>query len=73
MNSEMMTQYIKFVADRLCLQLGYKKIYNISNPFDWMEMISLESKTSFFERRVSEYALANKTQTTDAFELTEDF
>ena len=73
MNSEMMTQYIKFVADRLCLQLGYKKIYNVSNPFDWMEMISLESKTSFFERRVSEYALANKTQTTDAFEMTEDF
>jgi ribonucleoside-diphosphate reductase subunit M2 len=73
MNSEMMTQYIQFVADRLCVQLGYKKIYNVSNPFDWMEMISLESKTSFFERRVSEYALANKTQTTDAFELTEDF
>jgi ribonucleoside-diphosphate reductase subunit M2 len=72
MNSEMMTQYIKFVADRLCVQLGYKKIYNISNPFDWMEMISLESKTSFFERRVSEYALANK-QSEDAFVFSEDF
>jgi ribonucleoside-diphosphate reductase subunit M2 len=72
MNSEMMTQYIKFVADRLCVQLGYKKIYNISNPFDWMEMISLESKTSFFERRVSEYALANK-QSDNAFEFSEDF
>jgi ribonucleoside-diphosphate reductase subunit M2 len=73
MNSEMMTQYIQFIADRLCVQLGYKKIYNVINPFDWMEMISLESKTSFFERRVSEYALANKTQTTNVFEMTEDF
>jgi ribonucleoside-diphosphate reductase subunit M2 len=73
MNSEMMTQYIKFVADRLCVQLGYKKIYNISNPFDWMEMKSLEGKTNFFEKRNDSYALANKTQSTDAFELTEDF
>ena len=72
MNSEMMTQYIQFVADRLCVQLGYKKIYNISNPFDWMEMISLESKTSFFERRVSEYVLANKSSD-NAFVFSEDF
>jgi ribonucleoside-diphosphate reductase subunit M2 len=48
MNSEMMTQYIQFVADRLCVQLGYKKIYNVTNCFPWMEMISLESKTNFF-------------------------
>ena len=73
MNSEMMTQYIKFMADRLVVQLGYKKIYNVVNPFDWMELISLESKTSFFERRVSEYALANKTKDEEIFELTDDF
>ena len=72
MNSELMTQYIQFVADRLCLQLGYKKIYNVSNSFDFMNLISLESKTNFFERVVSEYALANK-DTTDAFEISEDF
>ena len=72
MNSELMTQYIQFVADRLCVQLGYKKIYNVSNCFDWMELISLEGKTNFFERKVSEYSLANKQQD-DAFEITEDF
>jgi ribonucleotide reductase beta subunit family protein with ferritin-like domain len=60
MNSTLMSQYIKFVADRLCLQLGNFKIYNVSNPFDFMEMISLEGKTNFFEKRVGEYALANK-------------
>lgn len=65
MNSELMTQYIQFVADRLCLQLGYEKIYNTSNPFDFMELISLESKTNFFEKRVSEYALSNKTYSED--------
>jgi ribonucleoside-diphosphate reductase subunit M2 len=73
MNSDLMTQYIKFVADRLSLQLGYKKIYNVSNPFDWMELISLESKTNMFERKISEYALANKTISDNDFELTEDF
>jgi ribonucleotide reductase beta subunit family protein with ferritin-like domain len=67
-----MTQYIKFVADRLCVQLGYKKIYNVSNPFDFMELISLEGKTNFFERKISEYSLANK-QDDNAFELNEDF
>lgn len=73
MNSEMMTQYIQFVADRLCVQLGYKKIYNVNNCFDWMELISLEGKTNMFERKISEYSLANKTQTNDAFDFTEDF
>ena len=73
MNSDLMTQYIKFVADRLSVQLGYKKIYNVSNPFDFMELISLEGKTNMFERKIAEYSLANKTQTTDTFELTEDF
>jgi ribonucleoside-diphosphate reductase subunit M2 len=72
MNSELMTQYIKFVADRLAVQLGYKKIYNVINPFDFMELISLEGKTNFFERHVSEYSLANKV-TNDAFEISEDF
>lgn len=73
MNSEMMTQYIKFVADRLCVQLGYKKIYNVGNPFDFMELISLEGKTNMFERKISEYALANKTKSEDAFNFTDDF
>ena len=73
MNSDMMTQYIQFVADRLCLQLGYKKIYNVTNCFDWMELISLESKTNFFEKRTDAYALANKTKSEEVFELTEDF
>ena len=73
MNAELMTQYIQFVADRLCVQLGYKKIYNVTNPFDWMEFISLESKTSFFEKRSDAYALANTTGKTTAFEFVEDF
>ena len=73
MNSQMMTQYIQFVADRLSVQLGYKKIYNVLNPFDWMELISLEGKTNMFERKISEYALANKTISDNDFELTEDF
>jgi ribonucleotide reductase beta subunit family protein with ferritin-like domain len=73
MNSELMTQYIQYVADRLCLQLGYDKIYNVSNSFDFMELISLEGKTNFFERRVGEYGLANKTKSEDIFEFTEDF
>jgi len=73
MNSTLMTQYIKFVADRLVVQLGYKKIYNVINPFDFMDLISLEGKTNMFERKISEYSLANKTQSNDTFELTEDF
>ena len=72
MNSDLMTQYIKFVADRLVVQLGYKKIYGVANPFDFMELISLEGKTNFFERKVAEYSLANK-QTENAFEISEDF
>jgi len=59
MNSGMMTQYIKFVADRLLLQLGYDKRYNVVNPFTWMEMISMEGKTNFFEKRVGEYSKNN--------------
>jgi len=73
MNSDLMTQYIKFVADRLVVQLGYKKIYEVSNPFDFMEMISLERKTNFFESFVSDYSLANKTLSNDVFEMNEEF
>jgi|UniRef100_A0A6C0HDH0 ribonucleoside-diphosphate reductase subunit M2 len=73
MNADLMTQYIQFVADRLALQLGYDKIYNVNNPFSWMEMISVEQKTNFFESRVSDYALANKTVNEDIFEFNEDF
>jgi ribonucleoside-diphosphate reductase subunit M2 len=73
MNADLMTQYIQFVADRLSVQLGYDKIYNVINPFDWMELISLDSKTNFFEKKTDAYALANKTITEDIFEFTEDF
>ena len=73
MNAKLMTQYIEFTADRLLLQLGYDKIYNSANPFDFMELISIESKVNFFERTNSEYALANKTVTKDIFEFNADF
>lgn len=73
MNAKLMTQYIEFVADRLCLQLGYDKIYNSTNPFDFMELISVETKVNFFERTNSEYALANKTVDADVFEFNTDF
>jgi ribonucleoside-diphosphate reductase beta chain len=59
MNSSLMTQYIKFVADRLVVQLGYDKIYNVANPFDFMERIGLSLKSNFFEHRPSEYSKAN--------------
>jgi len=55
MNAELMIQYIQFVADRLLLELGCKKIYHVTNPFDFMEMIALQGKTNFFEKRVAEY------------------
>jgi ribonucleoside-diphosphate reductase beta chain len=58
MNAKLMAQYIEFVADRLCVQLGYPKIYHSANPFDFMERISLENKDNFFEKRVSTYAKA---------------
>ena len=69
MSSSNMTLYIKFVADRLALQLGCDKIYNETNPFDFMEMISVESKANFFESRVSSYALSDKTLDDTTFEL----
>merc|ERR1712228_957664 len=58
MNSELMQRYIEFVADRLLSALGHTKLYNASNPFDWMELISLQGKTNFFEKRVGEYQKA---------------
>ena len=73
MNSELMSQYIEFVADRLLLQLGYDKIYNTNNPFPWMESISLNGKTNFFEKKVADYALANKEIKEDTFDLSECF
>jgi ribonucleotide reductase beta subunit family protein with ferritin-like domain len=58
MNSILMKQYIEFVADRLLVALGASKIYNVVNPFPWMEMISMQGKTNFFEKRVAEYQKA---------------
>jgi ribonucleoside-diphosphate reductase beta chain len=58
MNTNLMKQYIKFVGDRLMIQLGYSKVYNVTNPFDFMENISVENKTNFFEDRVSNYSKA---------------
>ena len=73
MNSTMMEQYIEFMGDRLAVQLGNEKIYNTQNPFDFMEMISLERKTNFFESRVSDYALATKSNKELAFTMSSDF
>jgi ribonucleotide reductase beta subunit family protein with ferritin-like domain len=56
MNAKLMKQYIEFVADRLLVQLGCEKVYKVTNPFDFMELISLEGKTNFFEKKVSEYS-----------------
>lgn len=76
MNSDLMCQYIEFVADRLLLSLGCTKHYNATNPFDFMEMISLQGKTNFFEKRVAEYQKAgvmNKKEENNIFNLDEDF
>ena len=69
MNSKLMSQYIEFVADRLLIQLGYNKHYKSSNPFDFMEMISLEGKTNFFEKRVGDYSLSSGNKTEEAFSM----
>lgn len=74
MNSDLMSQYIEFVADRLLVELGNEKVFNVSNPFDFMEMISIQGKTNFFEKRVGEYqkagVLGGSSQT---FTLDEEF
>merc|ERR1712050_436628 len=64
MNSDLMTRYIEFVADRLLTALGHPKLFNTTNPFDWMELISLQGKTNFFEKRVGEYQKAGVMTTT---------
>merc|ERR1719310_1472592 len=79
MNNELMTRYIEFVADRLLTALGHPKLFGASNPFDWMELISLQGKTNFFEKRVGEYqkagVMASATDSTEAvgFALDVDF
>jgi len=75
MNAKLMCQYIEFVADRLLESLGYPRIYNSTNPFDFMEMISLQGKTNFFEKRVSEYKKASVGQLKEdnVFKMDEDF
>ena len=75
MNSELMAQYIEFVADRLLQELGNDKIYNVSNPFDFMEMISIQGKTNFFEKRVAEYQKAGvlNNDADQTFSMDEDF
>jgi ribonucleoside-diphosphate reductase subunit M2 len=70
MNSKLMSKYIEFVADRLLVQLGNKKEYNTANPFDFMEMISLEGKTNFFEKKVSDYSLVSERKDASAFDMT---
>tara|TARA_Y100001970_G_scaffold291000_2_gene426632 strand:- start:7562 stop:8458 length:897 start_codon:yes stop_codon:yes gene_type:complete len=76
MNSDLMSQYIEFVSDRIVVQLGYNKIYNVSNPFDFMDRIGLEDKQNFFEVRVSNYSKAELHNTKDSkldFNMTDDF
>lgn len=70
MNSDLMSQYLEFVADRLITQLGYEKKYNTENPFEFMELISLRPKTNFFENRVGEYRKADEGE---KLELVDDF
>lgn len=75
MNQDLMKQYIEFVADRLLVELGNEKVYNVSNPFDFMDMISIQGKTNFFEKRVAEYQKAGVMSGKEekGFSLDEDF
>lgn len=77
MNSKLMCDYIEFCADRLLISLGIDKVYNTRNPFEWMELISLQGKTNFFEKRVGEYAKSNvgvtNGDTTKSFTVDDDF
>lgn len=73
MNAALMSQYIEFVADRLVYALGYDKIYNATNPFEWMEMISLRGKTNFFEKRVGDYQRPKTFKGSDDFGMDDDF
>ncbi len=75
MNADLMCQYVEFVADRLLVTLGNPKVYNVENPFEWMEMISLQGKTNFFEKRVGDYQKAGVSAEREkqVFSLDEDF
>jgi ribonucleotide reductase beta subunit family protein with ferritin-like domain len=73
MNSKLMSNYIEFVADRLLVQLGYPKLFKTANPFDFMEMISLQGKTNFFEKRVGDYSLASGDHSEASFDLDMNF
>lgn len=75
MNSDLMSQYIEFVADRLLSELNCEKVFNVSNPFDFMDMISIQGKTNFFEKRVGEYQKAGVLtgENSQAFSTDEDF
>ena len=73
MNSKLMSDYIEYVADRLLLQLGCNKLYKKTCPFDFMELISLEGKTNFFERRVGDYSMATVKNDDSTFNLSDDF
>lgn len=76
MNAKLMQQYIEFVADRLLVELGNDKVYNATNPFDFMDMINLQGKTNFFEKRVGEYQKAgvmNQNKEANKFSLDADF
>lgn len=75
MNSDLMSQYIEFVADRLLAELGCEKVFNVSNPFDFMDMISIQGKTNFFEKRVGEYQKAGvmSGKEGNSFSMDEDF
>ena len=76
MNSGLMQQYIEFCADRLLCALGYTRHYKTPNPFEWMESISLQGKTNFFEKRVGEYAksgVGNGAEQNHCFDLEADF
>jgi len=69
MNAHQMTQYIQFVADHLLVNLRQPKLFNVTNPFEWMEMISLQGKTNFFEKRVGEYSFSGVRATTTKYEF----
>jgi len=73
MNDKLMAQYIEFVADRLLVQLGYPKLFKVGNPFDFMEMISLDGKTNFFEKRVGDYSLSSGDHSEASFDINMDF
>jgi ribonucleotide reductase beta subunit family protein with ferritin-like domain len=73
LNAQDVCQYVEFVADYLLVMLGYPKLFNVSNPFDWMNMISVDGKTNFFERKVGEYSALRQNNTANTLEFDEDY